>query len=58
MCNPFFREFQLLCYIAILFTTEAVDERVDPERRLAHLSSWRPVALNFVISDRNLLLKK
>jgi hypothetical protein len=31
--------FQLVCYSAILFTTEVVDEKVDPDRRLAHLSS-------------------
>jgi hypothetical protein len=28
-----------VCYTAILFTTEAVDKRVDPYRHLAHLSS-------------------
>ncbi len=35
--------FQLVCYSAILFTTEAVDDKVDPGRRLDHLSSSRGV---------------
>jgi hypothetical protein len=30
--------FHLVCYIITIFTTEAVDERVDPDRRLAHLA--------------------
>ncbi len=47
MCNPFFYEFRvipsasvfhLVCYTATIFTTEAVDQRVDPDRRLALLA--------------------
>jgi hypothetical protein len=46
-CYPFFHEFRvipsangfmLVFYTATLFTTEAVCQRVDPDRRLAHLS--------------------
>jgi hypothetical protein len=47
MCNKFFYEFrvilstsvfQLVCFTATIFTTEAVDQRVDPDRRIAHLA--------------------
>ncbi len=52
MCNPFFHElrvippangFRLVCYTAtlFLFITEVVCSRVDPDWRLAHLSSRR-----------------
>jgi hypothetical protein len=50
MCNPFFYKFrvilsanlfQLVCCIANLFTTEAVDERVDRNRHLSHLGRRR-----------------
>jgi hypothetical protein len=47
MCNQFFymfrvilstNVFHLVCSTAIILTTEAVDQRVDPDRRLAHLA--------------------
>ncbi len=50
MCSPFFHEFQvipsangfqLVCYTASLFTTEAVCERVDPDWCLAPLNRKR-----------------
>jgi hypothetical protein len=57
MGDPLFHEFQvipsangfqLVCYTATLFTTEAVRERVDPDRRLAHLIRMRvAVVLDF-----------
>ncbi len=55
ICNPFFHEFQvvpsakgfkLVCYTATLFTTEARDQRIDPDRRLAYLSRRRGAADN------------
>jgi hypothetical protein len=50
MQNPFFHEFraspsanvfQFVCYTATFFTTEAVDQRIDPGRYVAHLSRRR-----------------
>jgi hypothetical protein len=63
MCNPFFYElqvfpsenvFQLVCYTAIIFTTKAVDEVVNPvsvllnlagvemRRAMIFFSKWKP----------------
>jgi hypothetical protein len=58
MCNPFFHEFrdfssangfQLVCYIATLFTTE-----VDLDRHLAHFSGMREAVGHDFFSDRSL----
>jgi len=63
MFDPFFHEFrvvpsasriQLVCYIAILFTTEAVCQRVDPDWRLAHLSSMRGAVGHDFFIDRSI----
>jgi hypothetical protein len=43
ICNPFFYEFRVILsaivssFSATLFTTEAVDQMVDPNRPLFHL---------------------
>ncbi len=60
MCNPYFHEFrvippangiQLVCYTVTLFTTEDVDKRVDPDRRLTHLSRLKGAGGHVLFSD-------
>ncbi len=46
--------FQLFCYNATLFTTEAVDSRLDPEWHLAHLSRRRGIGGHDLFSDGSL----
>jgi hypothetical protein len=47
--------FKLVCYnTATLFSTEAVDYRIDPDRHLAHLSKRRVAGGHGLFSDGSL----
>ncbi len=46
--------FQLVCYTATLFTTEAECYRDDPDWRLAHLCKMRGAMVRDLFSDGSL----